>query len=198
MLQQLRELAASRTSFAYETTLASRTYAPWIRQLRMQGWLFHVVFLWLPSADLAVERVLIRARLGGHPVPEEVVRRRYAAGLQNFFSLYRPLAETWQMYDNSDVFGRLIAAGRGKGWPKPLIGPCGMESSRSTAVSKEPRDITEILLDHTVVQRALRKGVRKAILSHQRAGQPLVLWRNGRIEWVEAGRLKITTPRRKG
>lgn len=114
MLTQLHDLAARRTSFAFETTLASRTYAYWIKQLGRQGWRFHMIFLWLPTADLAVERVLVRVRLGGHNVPEDVVRRRYVAGLRNFFSLYRPLAETWQMYDNSSDSERLLAAGRGR------------------------------------------------------------------------------------
>lgn len=64
-------------------------------------------------------------------------------------------------------------------------------------MSKEVRDITEILLDHVAVQKAIRKGVRKAIQAHKRANQPLVIWRNGRIEWVEASRLKTSTsPRR--
>jgi len=52
--------------------------------------------------------------LGGHGVPEETVRRRYHAGLRNFFHLYQPLATTWAMYDNSETAAmRLIAAGSG-------------------------------------------------------------------------------------
>jgi predicted ABC-type ATPase len=113
MLTRLKELAAQRVSFAYETTLAGRMFAHWLAELRRSGYRVHVVFLWLPSADLAVERVADRVRMGGHDVPEETVRRRHAVGLRNFFSLYRPLADTWRIYDNSSTLGpRLIARGR--------------------------------------------------------------------------------------
>lgn len=62
---------------------------------------FHLVFLWLPNEDLAINRVAERVRMGGHNVPEDIIRRRYHAGIRNFFELYRPLADTWFFYDNS-------------------------------------------------------------------------------------------------
>jgi predicted ABC-type ATPase len=102
MLQRLRALAESGKSFAFETTLASRTYAPWLRQMVMAGYQVHLVFLWLSSPDLAVQRVTQRVRMGGHGIPEATIRRRYEAGLRNFFRLYRPLATTWRLYDNSE------------------------------------------------------------------------------------------------
>jgi predicted ABC-type ATPase len=114
MLLRLRELAARRESFAFETTLASRSFAPWLNRLIMDGYRFHLVFLWLPSADVAVARVAERVRLGGHSVSEDVIRRRYAAGLRNFFEFYQPLAATWRVYDNSGAMTpRLVAAGTG-------------------------------------------------------------------------------------
>jgi len=115
MLTRLKELAAAKESFAFETTLASRTFAPWIAELVAGGYAFHLVFLWLPSADLAVERVAERVRAGGHHVAEDVIRRRYAKGINNFFSLYRPLATTWYVYDNSEpLIPRFVAGGRGQ------------------------------------------------------------------------------------
>jgi predicted ABC-type ATPase len=72
------------------------------------------VYFWLPTPDLAVKRVASRVALGGHDVPETTVRRRYFAGLRNFFRLYQPLATSWLCFDNSN--GRtpcLVAAGRG-------------------------------------------------------------------------------------
>ena len=101
MLTRLKELARQRVSFAFETTLASRLFAPWTEGLFRQGYEFHLVFLWLPSADFAVRRVADRVRIGGHDVREETIRRLYDSGLWNFFGLYQPLATTWRMYDNS-------------------------------------------------------------------------------------------------
>jgi predicted ABC-type ATPase len=112
MLERLRELAGRREDFAFETTLASRHYARWIGSLRQRGYEFHLIYLWLNSADLALQRVGERVRLGGHDVPEDVVRRRYTKGVLNFFGLYRALADTWGIYDNSGTDEPLqIAAG---------------------------------------------------------------------------------------
>jgi predicted ABC-type ATPase len=112
MMRRIRKLATQRVSFAFETTLASRSLAPWLRGLIADGYRFRLVFLWLPSADMAVQRVTCRVRMGGHDVPEETIRRRYDRCLRNFFRLYRLLAKTWRIYDNSR--GRrpkLIASG---------------------------------------------------------------------------------------
>lgn len=72
-----------------------------------------LVFLWLPSVEMAIERVAERVRSGGHDVPEPVIRRRYEAGLRNFFELYRPLADAWRIFDNSGTGLRFIATGSG-------------------------------------------------------------------------------------
>jgi len=111
MLSRIRELASQRVNFAFETTLASRTFAPWLRQLVTSGYSAHLVFLWLPSADFAVDRVAERVRTGGHNVPPETVRRRYAAGLRNFFQLYEPLVSGWVLYDSSGPVPRPVAEG---------------------------------------------------------------------------------------
>ncbi len=102
MLERLHYLANERVDFAFETTLASRSFAPWIAKLKQSGYTFHLVFLWLPSAGFAVARVAERVRMGGHDVAEETIRRRYNKGIENFFRLYRPLTDTWRIYDNSD------------------------------------------------------------------------------------------------
>lgn len=115
MLKRLHELAGRKTDFAFESTLASRSFAPWISELKQSsGYSFYLIYLWLPSPEMAVARVRERVRAGGHNVTEDVVRRRYSGGLHNFFDLYRPLADGWSFYDNSAVSGtRLIAVGEG-------------------------------------------------------------------------------------
>lgn len=101
MLKRIHQLADENENFAFETTLASRSFAPWIRELKTKGYLFHLEFLMLKSPDLAVSRVQERVRLGGHFVPEETIRRRYQSGLRNFFNLYKEIADSWQLTDNS-------------------------------------------------------------------------------------------------
>ena len=114
MLLRLRELAERKVSFAFETTLAGRSLALWLAELKEKGYDFRLLFLWLPSPDIAVARVAARVRMGGHDVPEETIRRRYEAGLRNFFGLYQPLANDWRMYDNSEMpHPRIVAAGAG-------------------------------------------------------------------------------------
>ena len=101
MLRRLRELASANENFAFETTLATRVFAPWLKELMARGYSFHLLFLYLPDAQTAVDRVARRVIEGGHSVPEETIRRRYDAGLRNFFELYKPIAMTWRMYNGS-------------------------------------------------------------------------------------------------
>src|SRR5208337_2770996 len=112
MLERIHYLASKRVNFAFETTLASRTFATWITDLRKTEYDFHQIFLWLPHEEFAVARLAERVRMGGHNVPEAVIRRRFGAGLRNFFQLYKPLSDFWRFYDNSAPAGpRLIASG---------------------------------------------------------------------------------------
>ncbi len=132
MLARLDELAMQRVSFAFETTLASRTFAHWISQLKTTGYVFHLIYLWVPSAELAISRVQQRVQSKGHHVPDDIVRRRYTRGLQNFFGLYRPLADTWRMYYSIGLTGpKLIADG------DPQIGERVLETDLWTTIKYE-------------------------------------------------------------
>lgn len=112
LLARVSELQAESRDFALETTLATRMLEPRIQNLRARGYECHLFFLYLPSDDLAVERVAARVRTGGHDVPESTVRRRYAKGLKMFFTVYRNLFDSWRMYDNSRIADpQLIAYG---------------------------------------------------------------------------------------
>ena len=115
LLERVKELATARADFGFETTLSGRSYMKLLGSMRKQDYRIVLFFLWLPSADLAVDRVANRAREGGHAVPERDVRRRFTAGLRNLFSLYRPLVDAWWLYDASRVPLKLIAkADQGK------------------------------------------------------------------------------------
>jgi predicted ABC-type ATPase len=111
MLGRLAELARQRKDFAFETTLASRTFAPFLRERQREGYEVQVIYVWLRTPELAVTRVAARVRRGGHHVPPEVVTRRYWRGLANFVHLYRPLADAWILCDNSDEALVLVALG---------------------------------------------------------------------------------------
>lgn len=117
MLERIHTLANEKADFAFETTLASRSFAIWISNLKKQGYQFHLVFLWLKTVELAIFRVRERIKTGGHSVPEDIIKRRYLAGLKNFFNLYTPLADSWQFYDNSDANLFLIASKTNKNDP---------------------------------------------------------------------------------
>jgi predicted ABC-type ATPase len=111
-LRRLDELEDQRRSFAFEATLASHALARRLARLKTRGYTVHIVFLWLPTADLAIARVAERVRAGGHDVPSGAVRRRFARGLRSFFTVYRPAADTWRLYDGSSIRGpRLVASG---------------------------------------------------------------------------------------
>lgn len=113
MLQRFEELAAERTTFAFEATLSGRGFAARLVELRRLGYRVHMVYLWLRNADLAVQRVRQRVAAGGHDVPEFVVRRRFHRSAANFMNIYRPLAEFWLVCDNSMQELRRVADGSG-------------------------------------------------------------------------------------
>jgi predicted ABC-type ATPase len=111
MLERLEVLSNAGTDFAFETTLAARTFAPFLQSCKMSGYMISLIYFWLRSADLAVERVARRVASGGHSIPEDVIRRRYERGRKNLIELYLPLCDDWMVFDNSDPQYRLVAEG---------------------------------------------------------------------------------------
>ena len=109
MLQRIGELAAAKKDFAFETTMASRSFVPFLQKCRKAGYQTHCVYIWLHSPELSVSRVALRVRNGGHFVPENDIRHRYVNGLNNFFKLYIPVADSWSLYDNSESEIKMIA-----------------------------------------------------------------------------------------
>ena len=122
-LARLDSLESQRKSFAFESTLASHALVRRLRRLKERGYSVHIVYLWLPTVDLALARVAERVRTGGHDVPADTVRRRFDRGRRNFFTLYRPLADTWRLYDASAITGPRLAATGGHEEPTKLRDP---------------------------------------------------------------------------
>lgn len=99
MLDLIADAVRRGDSFAFETTLAARNYARAIPRWQAQGYVVKLHFLSLPSAEVAIARVAERVRQGGHGIPEAVIRRRFAAGAANFDKIYKPIVDSWVLYD---------------------------------------------------------------------------------------------------
>lgn len=111
MIERIVQLLKEGQSFAFETTLATRSYVKLIHQARKRGYFVTLLFFSLSSPEHAVRRVAKRVSLGGHHIPTDVVYRRYEAGLQNLFQLYMPICDYWALYDNSNCPARRLACG---------------------------------------------------------------------------------------
>ena len=111
MLMKIRYLLKRHEDFAVETTLATRTLLKTVKSAQATGYTVTLLYFWLNSPDLAVERVRARVEAGGHNIPEETIRRRYNTGIYYFFNLYAPISERWILADNSQIPFRVIAEG---------------------------------------------------------------------------------------
>ncbi len=111
MLAQIARMVSHRENFAFETTLSGLSYARHIPRWRQAGYHIKLIFLSLPSVDLAIARVKNRAAQGGHNVPADTVCRRFDTGLRNFWSIYSKIVDSWELYDNSGSSPRLMDKG---------------------------------------------------------------------------------------
>ncbi len=111
MLTRMKELINEKIDFAFETTLASRSYISLLKKAKENNYEIHLVFFWLNSVDLAKERVLQRVQNGGHNIPTNVIERRYLSGIKNLNNLYINFVDSWQIYDNSENKHELVAEG---------------------------------------------------------------------------------------
>ena len=112
MLQRIQHLLKEGSTFAFETTLASKTYKQKIMDARKSGYTVSLLFFWLNSVELAKERVKTRVLEGGHNIPEEVIERRYYNGIKNLFDLYIPVVDNFLLFDNSELKTELIVEKR--------------------------------------------------------------------------------------
>jgi predicted ABC-type ATPase len=111
MLMKIRYLLKRNQDFAVETTLATRTLLKTVKMAQEAGYTVTLLYFWLNSPELAIERVRARVATGGHDIPEETIRRRYQVGIDYFFNYYSPVCERWILADNSQIPFRVIAEG---------------------------------------------------------------------------------------
>lgn len=111
MLERIAELLENDQSFAFETTLSTRSYVNLVKKAKEKGYEVILLFLALESVHLAIERVEIRVNEGGHNIPVETIKRRYEIGLKNLFQLYIPIVDKWMLVDNSGSGFEFVAEG---------------------------------------------------------------------------------------
>lgn len=111
MLTRIKGFLEAGKTFAFETTLSTKSYVNLLAEAKKTDYEITLLFFWLNSPELAVSRVKIRVEEGGHPIPENVIRRRYESGLSNFFKLYLPIVDNWMLIDNSGEPYEIIAEG---------------------------------------------------------------------------------------
>lgn len=111
MLQRIEELLKRNETFSIETTLATRSYVNLVKQAQEQGYSICLLFFWLSTPELAVKRVAERVSKGGHDIPQDIIRRRYVAGINNLFKLFMPIVNYWAIFDNSETPRRKVAIG---------------------------------------------------------------------------------------
>lgn len=109
VLEQIHSLAGKNVDFAFETTLSGKSYVRLLTALKKKGYAINLFFLWIPNAELALSRIRDRVSAGGHDVPAVDVKRRFYRGICNFFEYYKPLSDTWLLFNNADASPRLIA-----------------------------------------------------------------------------------------
>ena len=109
MLDRLRNLAEQKVDFAFETTLAARSFARFLRKCKHERYQINLIYVWLENPELAVARVAKRVASGGHNIPRDIIERRYQRGRKNLIELYLPLADRFLAYNNSQNENSLIA-----------------------------------------------------------------------------------------
>ena len=99
MLERIEILLEQGVSFAIETTLATRSYVQLVRKAQAKGYCVQLLFFWLNSPEVAIQRVARRVAEGGHDIPKEVIKRRYYAGIRNFFDLYKDIVDVLKKFN---------------------------------------------------------------------------------------------------
>lgn len=109
MLNRINELIQERESFAFETTLSTKSYRGKVLKAKELGYIVTLLFFWLNNIELAKERVKTRVIEGGHNIPNEVIQRRYLKGIKNLFNIYLDIVDGTLIYDNSFGKHKIIA-----------------------------------------------------------------------------------------
>ena len=175
-LGAIAQHVAQRESFAFETTLSGLGYARQIPAWKALGYRVELIFLSLPSADLAVRRVAERVRQGGHNIPEATIRRRFEAGRRLFSDVYQPLVDQWYLYDNAGgqpvmIDWSEISMSTPNKVDEPAPDYCGLPANASANLKGS--------------MAAMRRAAERARQVALQTGTDLILFRNGQVVRVD-------------
>jgi len=109
VLEQISGLAESGVDFGFETTLSDKSHVRLLKKLKEKGYKISIFFLWIPDSQLSIERIKERVLEGGHDIPAQDVRRSFGRSIANFFELYKPLSDSWIIFNNAGITPDLIA-----------------------------------------------------------------------------------------
>jgi predicted ABC-type ATPase len=109
MLKRITELLFDNQSFAFETTLSTKSYKSKILEAKEKGYTVTLLFFWLQNVELAKARVKMRVSEGGHNIEPEIIERRYFRGIKNLFKIYLPIVDGAIIFDNSNGKHQLLA-----------------------------------------------------------------------------------------
>jgi len=132
MLLKTKFLFERDEDFAIETTLSTRSLRKTIKRAQDKGYFVTVLYFWLNTPELAIERVRMRVAAGGHGIPEPVIRRRYYMGLRYFFEDYRQIADRWILADNSETPFKVVA----QGWRNSMIVKDNLKYNEIESIAK--------------------------------------------------------------
>ncbi len=188
MLRRLRDLAARRQDFSFETTLSGYAYVPFLEELRAAGYRIRLDFLWIPDLDITRGRVRQRVAKGGHDIPDDVQQRRFRVGIRHLAQHYRPLLHYWRLYDNTGGNPHLVA--------EEIDGALSVldaarlafieQSAKVRFMPVQPPPVVEEPPAFTPAEetrrslRAMRKAFADVVLENKAWGLPVIQWREGR------------------
>jgi predicted ABC-type ATPase len=189
MLGRIDALIEEGVDFAFETTLASKSFADLARRAQDRGYKVILLFFWLESPAMAMNRVAERVANGGHNIPAHVIERRYYRGIKNLHELYMPVCDEWLIVNNSD--GPVIIADNRNGFRQILNQSIYNMLKEQISMAKEDPEF--YLSDtHKRIMRGLRKAYNNLVIERAEKNETLVLFRDGKVQHVPAKELLHT------
>lgn len=185
MLGRLDALTRERKDIAFETTLSSASMRNRISAMREAGYVFTLVYVWLPSAEMSIERVAARVNAGGHHIPEDVIRRRYPRSLDNLFNAFMPLADSWIMLNNSRrdrpaMIAERDVSGTTRIYDQPLWDELRRKYMKPTDSLREQVAVPAPAFTMQDIYQAACRAVEEALARHKALGQYVVVWEGGK------------------